>query len=171
MALTVTWVDVGALAVGVYCLKQLLSKKPPPLPPGPKGLPIVGNLADMPSSEEWKTFAKWGETYGDLMSVTLLGQPIIIVNSFKHAFNLLDKRSAIYSDRPPFPIGELTGWTETMTLTPYGDKFRKMRKLMHGVLGNEESLQPWFGMEELEVHRFLRRVLEDPDHPEDAFRT
>lgn len=34
------------------------------------------------------------------MSVTLLGQPIIIVNSQKIARDMLDKKATIYSDRP-----------------------------------------------------------------------
>ena len=33
-------------------------------PPGPRGLPLIGNLLDMPSQKEWLTFAKWGEKYG-----------------------------------------------------------------------------------------------------------
>ncbi|KAK0185228.1 hypothetical protein F5146DRAFT_199523 [Armillaria mellea] len=29
-------------------------------PPGPRGLPLIGNLLDMPSQKEWLTFTKWG---------------------------------------------------------------------------------------------------------------
>ena len=35
-----------------------------PYPPGPKRLPIVGNLFDMPSQEEWVTYRKWSEQLG-----------------------------------------------------------------------------------------------------------
>ena len=34
------------------------------LPPGPKGLPLVGNILDMPVEREWLTFARWGEVWG-----------------------------------------------------------------------------------------------------------
>lgn len=33
------------------------------LSPG-TGLPVVGNVLDMPSEKEWFTFAQWGEMYG-----------------------------------------------------------------------------------------------------------
>lgn len=33
-------------------------------PPGPKGLPIVGNAFDLPASDEWVTVQEWGKKYG-----------------------------------------------------------------------------------------------------------
>ena len=35
-----------------------------PLPPGPKGFPIIGNMLDMPTRDEWKTFYKWSKDFG-----------------------------------------------------------------------------------------------------------
>jgi hypothetical protein len=38
------------------------------------------------------------------MYLNALGQPIIVLNSLKVAFELLDRRANIYSDRPRFVV-------------------------------------------------------------------
>ena len=35
------------------------------LPPGPKPLPVIGNLFDMPSERPWLKFAEWKAQYGE----------------------------------------------------------------------------------------------------------
>ena len=42
-----------------YSAKKRLS-----YPPGPKHLPIVGSLFNMPSHEEWITYRKWSDQFG-----------------------------------------------------------------------------------------------------------
>ena len=38
---------------------------------------------------------------GDLIYLNVAGQPIVVINSPKVGVALLDRRAAIYSDRPP----------------------------------------------------------------------
>ncbi|KAJ7638494.1 cytochrome P450 [Roridomyces roridus] len=157
--------DILAI-IGLLCLlKRLLTpKQPHSLPPGPKGLPFVGNVLDMPSEREWITFNKWADTYGDICSVTVLGQPIIILNSTRVAVDLLDKRSATYSDRPVCTMGgELVGWKNTLVLLPYGDRFRRYRRLFHNIIGSRAAIKQFLPVEEIETHQFLRRVLAKPE--------
>ena len=35
-----------------------------PLPPGPKGYPLIGNLFDMPTDKPWVVYDEWRKTYG-----------------------------------------------------------------------------------------------------------
>jgi len=40
-----------------------------PLPPGPKPLPVVGNVLGLKIDEPWVTYTHWGATYGKGLTV------------------------------------------------------------------------------------------------------
>ena len=67
MGYTPTLLDAAAILVAVILLNRFFNtkKRQGPLPPGPKGLPVIGNLLDMPASHEWRTFAQWGQRWGE----------------------------------------------------------------------------------------------------------
>lgn len=39
-----------------------------PFPPGPKGLPLIGNLRDLPAQYQWLKYEKWGQEFGKPLS-------------------------------------------------------------------------------------------------------
>ena len=45
------------------------------LPPGPSGLPLLGNLFEL-KEKQWLTFARWKNTYGVYDSVLRLYSPL-----------------------------------------------------------------------------------------------
>ncbi|KNZ73173.1 O-methylsterigmatocystin oxidoreductase, partial [Termitomyces sp. J132] len=99
------------------------------LPPGPPGHPFIGHVLKIPAESQDLALYKLGKTYGDVMYLEMFGRPIVVLNSVEAAIDLLDKRSANYSDRPHFPIFELMGWRETLTFTGSGKLFKKYRRL------------------------------------------
>ncbi|KAG7451809.1 cytochrome P450 [Guyanagaster necrorhizus] len=134
-----------------------------PFPPGPRGLPLIGNLLDMPSEKEWLSFAKWGEKYGDIVSVSVLGRRLVIINSAQMAINILDRKSSIYSDRPVVGMGgELIGWKESLALMPYGARFRNHRRLAHQLFGSNATMKRFLPMLEQETRRCLNRIVIAP---------
>jgi hypothetical protein len=73
-----------------------------PLPPGPKGIPFLGNVNDMPKPGmlECHHWLQHKDLYGPISSLTVLGQTFVIINDPDIAFELLRDRSAIHSSRP-----------------------------------------------------------------------
>ncbi len=59
---------------------------------------------------------------GDLVYLNTAGQPIVIINSPKAAVALLDRRAAIYSDRPRYIVGsEIMCGGLIFAFSQYGD--------------------------------------------------
>lgn len=81
-------------------LKRQTARRSLPLPPGPKPLPLIGNLLDIPQKKEWLTYNSWNEQYGDVVYIEALGQKIVILGSATAVNDLMERRSAVYSDRP-----------------------------------------------------------------------
>ncbi|KAG2346057.1 cytochrome P450 [Suillus weaverae] len=113
---------------------------PLPLPPGPRRLPFLGNALQLDTKRPWLTYTAWGKTYGKIIHSSILGIDMIIINSESIARELLDKRSAIYSDRPVIPTNEIAGLDFNTVLLPYGETLRQHRKIFHQVLRAEASV-------------------------------
>ena len=55
----------AVLTAAALLLVWHCGKKPSAaLPPGPKKLPLLGNLLDMPTEREWIKFTTWGNQFG-----------------------------------------------------------------------------------------------------------
>ncbi|KAG6842947.1 hypothetical protein H0H87_009014, partial [Tephrocybe sp. NHM501043] len=70
-----------------------------PLPPSPPSDPFIGHLRYGLAADPHVSFYELGKKYGDIIHLNTFGRVTIIVNSVQRAFDLLDKRSANYSDR------------------------------------------------------------------------
>jgi cytochrome P450 len=101
---------------------------------------------------------------GDITYLNALGQEMIILNSTKAAVEILEKRSANYSDRPVIMMcGEIVGWNRTLALLQYGQRFREQRKYMSKLMGTRSSTEKFAPLQEMETAKFVARVTADPD--------
>ncbi|KAI1380247.1 putative cytochrome P450 oxidoreductase OrdA-like protein [Hypoxylon crocopeplum] len=136
------------------------------LPPGPKGLPIVGNVFDLPKPGELEThhWLKHKDLYGPISSVTVMGQTLVIVNDGEVVLELLEKRSAKNSSRPnQIFLNEMVGWKNSAAASPYNARLRAYRTNLNRMIGNRTVASQYDSVLETEVGHFLLHVLESPE--------
>ncbi|KAK5361817.1 hypothetical protein LTR20_009397 [Exophiala xenobiotica] len=170
-------VIVSSIVLGLVAILYVLSRPRnagrAPLPPGPKGLPVLGNLNDLPKPGvlEAHHWLKHKDLYGPISSVTVMGQTLIIINDSKLAFELMEKRSAIHSSRPKqIFAGEMLGWENSLGLSPYNNRFRTYRKNMAKMIGSKSAASQFNELQEAEAGHFLLHVLEKPENLLDHIR-
>ncbi|RBA19920.1 hypothetical protein FPRO05_09220 [Fusarium proliferatum] len=164
-----------SLAFLIYIGLQKLgnASKRAPLPPGPKGLPLVGNLSDLPPPGVFEAhhWLKFKDIYGPISSITVMGQTIIIINNWELASQLLGKKSAKHSSRPKIMMaGEMVGWENSLGFSPYNNRFRTHRKNMARIIGSKRAAAKYDRLQEAEVAHFLLHVLDDPERFIDHIR-
>ncbi|KZT12005.1 cytochrome P450 [Laetiporus sulphureus 93-53] len=134
-----------------------------PVPPGPKPLPWIGNLHQIPFVDQSKVYTQWGSTYGDILYMHTLGREFIILNSASAALELFDKRGHLYSDRPHLTMaGDLVGRGKSVLFNQYGDRLRRYRKHLRNALNSRTAMDYW-SFQEAESIIFLEALLRTPD--------
>jgi len=126
---------------------------------------LIGNILDIPQDiPVWKVAMELGERYNsDIVYLNVLGADHIILNSNEAISDLLDKRSAIYSDRPHFPMIELMGaYTWSLPLVHYGDRWRSSRRLLHEFL-NARATNNYDDQQHYYSRDFILRIADSPD--------
>ncbi|KAJ7241848.1 cytochrome P450 [Mycena rebaudengoi] len=165
MFLSLLLQTVIAIVTAGFVLHCLLSPaRKTRLPPGPRPLPLISNILDVPSKQPWRTYYNWSHQYGsDILSLRLPGLNLVILNSAKAIQELLVERP--HSTM----LGDLMGLSWVFAFMDYGDRWKEYRRLFHRAYVSE-GVADSRAHELMAARRLLKRFLSNKGHYERELR-
>ncbi|KAM4042288.1 cytochrome P450 2C14-like [Anomaloglossus baeobatrachus] len=73
-------------------------------PPGPKPLPIIGNVLSIDMSKPYKTFMELSKTYGPIFSVQIGMTKTVVLCGYETVKDALINQGDAFADRPEAPV-------------------------------------------------------------------
>ncbi|KAF9058899.1 cytochrome P450 [Rhodocollybia butyracea] len=111
----------------------------------------------------WEVFDGLAKKYGPICSFHVGRQPVVVLSSSQLAGDLLEKRGDIYSSRPRLIMAnDILGGGLRGVTSPYGDYWRRWRKLQHAGMSARATLA-YREHQTLESTVLLRDLLRHPN--------
>jgi hypothetical protein len=93
-----------------------------------------------------------------------MGQLIYVIHSFPIADEILNRKGAIYSDRPVQAMAcELCGWNRPITLMRSGEQMRSSRAILHNAIGTHATVHEHHGTLVQEMRKGTLSIMQHPD--------
>ncbi|XP_021274892.1 cytochrome P450 CYP736A12-like [Herrania umbratica] len=157
-----TWTTL-AVAVLIFFFQSLVRKssvKNKRLPPGPRGLPILGNLFMM-GDKPHRDLQQLAQKYGPIMHLRFGSMPVIFVSAPEAAEQFLKTYDLVFASRPPHEGSKYICYNQqNISFSPYGSYWRNMRKMCTLELLSNLKVNSFRSMRKEELHLFIDRIQE-----------
>ncbi|KAI5662849.1 hypothetical protein M9H77_22172 [Catharanthus roseus] len=136
------------------------------LPPGPRSLPVVGNLYDI-KPVRFKCFADWAKVYGPIFSVYFGSQLNVIVTTSDLAKEVLKDNDQYLADRfRTRPTARMSRNGKDLIWADYGPHYVKVRKFCNLELFTPKRLEGLRPIREDEVSAMVESIFKFCINPE-----
>ncbi|KAF2361342.1 Cytochrome P450 [Trinorchestia longiramus] len=167
-----TWVTV-VLLVLLLLLVVLLLLQPQrgSLPPGPRGLPLVGNLFDLLKYDPIEYFTMLSKEHGPIYSVQMGLRPVVVLHSRYWMQEAFVKHADTFTDRPHGTVLHFIAGGKGRTpkggvVMSEGSTWRDSRKLLTQVLKEfgmgSSKIEDYIA---LELNEFMESLKKDVGKP------
>ncbi|XP_015088335.1 cytochrome P450 83B1-like [Solanum pennellii] len=150
---------VAFLILFIFLLSKVKKSSKNSLPPGPIGLPFIGNLHQFDSLTPHIYFSKLSKKYGKIFSLRFGSTPIVVISSAKLAKQVLKTQDLAFCSRASH-LGQqkLSYNGRDIVFAPYNDSWREMRKICVLHLFSLKKVQSFRPIREDEVSRMIKKI-------------
>ncbi|KAG5269807.1 hypothetical protein AALO_G00206370 [Alosa alosa] len=139
-----------------------------PLPPGPTGLPLLGNLPQVDKTAPFKTFMKWSEQYGPVMTVTLGPVRIVALSGYQTVKEALVDQADDFTGRAPVPFLNRVVKGYGLAISN-GERWRQLRRFTLSTLRDfgmgRKRMEQWIQEESRHLLESMRQTKSAPFDP------
>jgi len=131
------------------------------LPPGPKKLPLIGNLHQLAMEDSFphRALRKLAHKHGPLMHLQLGEISAVVASSPEMAKEIMKNHDAAFLHRPQSIATDIfTYGGMDIAFAPYGDYWRQMRKICASELLSAKRVQSLSHVREDEAAKFIDSI-------------
>lgn len=164
MALFLLLVTFIFIILSYYLYQKLRFK----LPPGPRPLPVVGNLYDI-KPVRFRCFADWSQAYGPIISVWFGSTLNVVVSNAELAKEVLKENDQQLADRHRSrSAAKFSREGQDLIWADYGPHYVKVRKVCTLELFSPKRLEALRPIREDEVTAMVESIYKDCTLPESS---
>ncbi|ONI33501.1 hypothetical protein PRUPE_1G428700 [Prunus persica] len=129
------------------------------LPPSPPSLPMIGHL-HLVKQPIHRTLQALAEKFGKVLLLRWGSRRVLLVSSPSVAEELFTKHDIIFASRPRLLVGKHFAYDfTTVTLAPYGDLWRNLRRVMTLEVFSSARLAQFSSIRQGEVRLLLNQTV------------
>ncbi|KAK9103252.1 hypothetical protein Sjap_020506 [Stephania japonica] len=156
-----TALTVSSLALFIMWftwINKLYKSRNARYPPGPRGLPLVGNLPFL-DPDLHTYFARLADTYGPILKLRLGKKVAVVVTSPALAKQVLKDHDTTFANRDVPVAGKIATYGGLdIAWTPYGPEWRMLRKVCVREMLSNTSLDGMYSLRKREVEGMVREI-------------
>ncbi|KAL1814934.1 hypothetical protein ACET3Z_017508 [Daucus carota] len=151
-----------AIPISLFLLiiyKTYYAPKSPLHPPGPRGLPFIGNMHQFDPSNTHLYLYQLSQIYGPLISLQLGSVRALVVSSVTAATEVFRYHDLCFSSRPALVGAQKISYKGLdLVFSPYNDHWRKTKKIATLHLFSAKRTHSFRSVREEEVARMVKTV-------------
>ncbi|KAI3785612.1 hypothetical protein L1987_44736 [Smallanthus sonchifolius] len=143
----------------IYLLPKIIKNKSRFNPPGPRGLPLIGNLHQIDQLNLHTSLRNLSKSYGPIVSLHFGFIPTIVISSASLAKEVMKTQDLIFCSRPSLVGQQKVSYQGLEVIfSPYNDYWKEMRKIFMVHLLGPKRVQSFRHIREDEVTRAMKNI-------------